>query len=120
MLAILNLTSLRNNLAATLPTTGDMSWMEEYFIVGMACMFVNLCSHIASFAFEARKLPQVRRLCDAAGLFLVAPLFLLTISVELHRRECDHHVPFEESLALVVVSALICVVCVALLLRWHH
>eukprot|EP00438_Fugacium_kawagutii_P017454 Skav220268 [mRNA] locus=scaffold3532:48504:50438:- [translate_table: standard] len=59
MLSLVSLTNLRNSVVATLPTSGGMSWMEEYFLVSKTFMFLNLAGHAISFFLDSTGPPRL-------------------------------------------------------------
>jgi len=86
MIAMLTLINLRNALARSLPGSGNLSWMEQYFMFSTIFMFLNLCCHIAAMSLHKRNLVLLSDFVDDVGcgvsfsLSVIIPFLLLASS----------------------------------------
>ncbi|CAE8598866.1 unnamed protein product, partial [Polarella glacialis] len=55
MLALLSLSSLRVQLVNSIPSSGPMSFMEEYLLLSIFMMYLNLLGHVVSFYYMKQK-----------------------------------------------------------------
>ncbi|CAL1158554.1 unnamed protein product [Cladocopium goreaui] len=89
MLALVSLTNLRNSVVATLPTSGNMSWLEEYFLVSKTFMFLNLAGHAISFYLDATGRKELQRLANRINLWGMIQVMWLIVFARLHARNCN-------------------------------
>lgn len=89
MLALVSLTNLRNSVVATLPTSGSISWLEEYFLVSKTFMFLNLAGHAISFYLDATGRKDLQRLANKCNFFGMLWVMWLIVFARLHARHCE-------------------------------
>ncbi|CAK9021282.1 Uncharacterized protein SCF082_LOCUS15274, partial [Durusdinium trenchii] len=89
MLALVSLTNLRNSVVATLPTSGSISWMEEYFLVSKTFMFLNLAGHAISFYLDAIGKKDLQKLMNKFNLWGMLLIMWLIVICRLHVRQCE-------------------------------
>lgn len=89
MLALVSLTNLRNSVVATLPTSWNMSWLEEYFLVSKTFMFLNLAGHAISFYLDATGRKELQRLANRINLWGMIQVMWLIVFARLHARNCN-------------------------------
>jgi len=89
MLALVSLTSLRNSVVATLPASGSISWLEEYFLVSKTFMFLNLAGHAISFYLDATGRKGLQRLANKCNFFGMLWVLWLIVFARLHVRQCE-------------------------------
>ncbi|CAE7505088.1 unnamed protein product [Symbiodinium necroappetens] len=106
MLALISLTNLRNALVELLPASGETSWMEEYFLLAMTFMLLNLCGHAISFYLDALGKTTLQQMANRINLFGMVSIANLVVLARLHERNCPL-VDRTLSTTLVVLSSLI-------------
>ncbi|CAJ1454878.1 unnamed protein product [Effrenium voratum] len=118
MLALVSLTNLRNHVLTLVPSSGPRSWMEEYFLLAMIFMFLNLVGHCVSFYLDSVGRTKMQQMANKVNLWGMLSLFLLIAMILLHSRECQL---VDEGLASgLVVSCAALNLLVFLFLAWHH
>ncbi|CAJ1354715.1 unnamed protein product [Effrenium voratum] len=118
MLALVSVTNLRNRLLNLLPSAGDISWMEEYFLVGMTFMLLNLAGHAVSFYLDSIGQKDLQRLVNKVNLWGMLSIMWLIIICRLHVRQCEL-VDATATAILVALSSLLVAV-VFLVIGWHY
>lgn len=118
MLASLSLTSLRNQVIALLPLSQKTSWMEEYFLIAISFMCLNLLGHAASFHLDATDRHHTQRMVNRFNLWGVSALFVLVVAARMHVRECPLIDP-TVSLTITFGAALLFISITAFLV-WYH
>ncbi|CAE7306486.1 unnamed protein product [Symbiodinium sp. CCMP2592] len=113
MLALLSLTNLRNQVIALLPLSQKTSWLEEYFLIAISFMFLNLLGHAASFHRH-----HTQRMVNKFNLWGVFSVFVLVVVARLHIRECPLIDP-AMSVAITYAAAAACISIIAFLV-WYH
>eukprot|EP00931_Biecheleriopsis_adriatica_P058326 TRINITY_DN34685_c0_g1_i1.p1 TRINITY_DN34685_c0_g1~~TRINITY_DN34685_c0_g1_i1.p1 ORF type:complete len:475 (-),score=75.33 TRINITY_DN34685_c0_g1_i1:154-1548(-) len=112
MIALLTFVTKGTSVTASLPSQG-LSIFEEFYIIGVITMSLNVMGHIASW-----KIPKVANLIAELQLGFTLCLFLLIMSVMMHARQCEN-VSAELTLSCIVISAVMLVVSTALSLKRH-
>lgn len=118
MLALVSLTNLRNQVLTLVPSSGDTSWMEEYFLIAVTFMFLNLVGHTASFYLESLGKIQMQKMANKVNLWGMLSVFCLVISARLHVRQCEL-VSKADSGAFVAATS-IAVAVVFAFLAWYY
>lgn len=114
MLALVSLTNLRNQVLTLVPSSGDTSWMEEYFLIAVTFMFLNLVGHTTSFYLESLGKIQMQKMANKVNLWGMLSIFCLVVSARLHVRQCEL-VSKVESGAIVAATSTAVVVVFAVL-----
>eukprot|EP00438_Fugacium_kawagutii_P011812 Skav229671 [mRNA] locus=scaffold4264:59938:61269:+ [translate_table: standard] len=89
MLSLVSLTNLRNSLVATLPISGEISWLEEYYLVSMTFMFLNLAGHAISFFLDVSGRKGLQKLVNKINLWGMIQVMWLIVFIRLHSRQCE-------------------------------
>jgi len=118
MLALVSLTNLRNQVLTLVPSSGDTSWMEEYFLIAVTFMFLNLVGHTTSFYLESVGHLQMQKMVNKVNLWGMLSIFILVVLARLHVRDCAL-VDQVQSGAWVGVSSVV-VVFVFVFLAWYY
>jgi len=118
MLALLSLTSLRNQVIALVPASGATSWMEEYFLIAISFMFFNLIGHAASFHLDAIGRHHTQLMVNKFNLWAMMAVFVLVVLLRLHMRACPVMDPFI-TLALTLGMAAV-TISIIVFLVWCH
>ncbi|CAK9019004.1 unnamed protein product [Durusdinium trenchii] len=118
MLALLSLTNLRNQVIGLLPTTDSASWMEEYFLIAISFMLLNLLGHAASFHLDASGRHHTQKMMNKFNLWGVFSVFVLVVLVRLHTRNCPLIDP-TISLTMTLLAAPVSL-SIVLFLVWYH
>ncbi|CAE8625473.1 unnamed protein product [Polarella glacialis] len=108
MLALLSLSSLRVQLTNSIPSSGAMSFMEEYFLLSIFAMYFNLVGHIVSFYFQKLKRPDLAHFVDNFSRTVCLSIFLIVLACRLYVRDCPN-MPQEQA-SLFVSASVICLV----------
>ncbi|CAE7519587.1 unnamed protein product [Symbiodinium natans] len=114
MLALISLTNLRNALMEMLPVSGETSWLEEYFLIAMTFMLLNLCGHAISFYLDGIGKTDLQQMINKINLFGMVSVSLVTISSRLHVRDCPHVSRAFSTVLLTLTCLLLIVVFVAI------
>lgn len=118
MLALLSLTSLRNQVIALLPGSGSTSWMEEYFLIAISFMFLNLVGHAASFHLDAIGRHHTQKMVNKFNLWAMLCFFILVVTARLHVRNCP---VIEPAVTLTMTLLMVFVtLSVIIFLVWYH
>ncbi|CAJ1375444.1 unnamed protein product [Effrenium voratum] len=118
MLALLSLTNLRNQVMNTLPSSGATSWLEEYFLLSISFMLLNLMGHAASFHLDATGRHHTQKMVNKFNLWGVLSLFVLIVIARLHVRECTVIDPWVSLTTLLLTAT--ATVSIILFLVWYH
>jgi len=118
MLALVSLTNLRNQVLTLVPSSGDPSWMEEYFLIAVTFMFLNLVGHTTSFYLESLGKIQMQKMANKVNLWGMLSIFCLVISARLHVRQCELVSKVESGASVAATS--ITVVVVFGFLAWYY
>ena len=103
MLALVSLTNLRNSVVATLPTSGSISWLEEYFLVSKTFMFLNLAGHALSFYLDAIGKKNLQKLINRFNIWGMLLIMYLIVAGRLLVRDCDPFLVDRTFLTVLVV-----------------
>merc|ERR1712224_367882 len=76
MIALLNLTSLKNALTAKLPQGGEPAWLDEYMMLGQFFMFFNMLCHMLAFYFDGLGKTGLQKFVDSFSLQVMFSLFV--------------------------------------------
>eukprot|EP00931_Biecheleriopsis_adriatica_P093711 TRINITY_DN67440_c0_g1_i1.p1 TRINITY_DN67440_c0_g1~~TRINITY_DN67440_c0_g1_i1.p1 ORF type:complete len:424 (+),score=38.15 TRINITY_DN67440_c0_g1_i1:24-1274(+) len=109
MLAMLSLITMRNQVLTIVPSSGSMSWLEEYFILSVTFMLLNLLGHVLGIRIHSSEMSECRDLktfVNRTNLTVVASIFVLVVIAKLHERNCEN-IDSSVSGALVGVAAAI-------------
>jgi len=118
MLALISLTNLRNALVELLPQSGETSWMEEYFLLAMTFMLLNLCGHAISFYLDSIGKTTLQQMTNKINLFGMVSIANLVVLARLHDRNCPL-VDRTLSTTLVVLASLM-VIFVFAAIAWSY
>ncbi|CAE7380220.1 unnamed protein product [Symbiodinium natans] len=118
MLALLSLTNLRNQVIALLPVSDTTSWMEEYFLIAISFMLVNLLGHAAAFHLDAKGRHHTQKIVNKFSLWGMLSVFVAVVLARLHVRECPLIDPVI-SLTMTLVAAAVAL-SIILCLVWYH
>ncbi len=88
MIMLLTINNMRNTLIARVPM-GETSWLEEYFLLGLLCMFFNVLAHVFAFKFRSEGLPKRQLLVDDIAFYGLSSAFPFIVLLRLRARGCD-------------------------------
>jgi len=114
MLALVSLTSLRNSVMDKLPVSGNTSWLEEYFLVSMTFMLLNLCGHAFSFYLDGKGKMVAQKMVNKINFYGMITIAFFVSMARLHERNCPL-VDRTLSILLVVLGALLVVISFAVI-----
>jgi len=110
MLALISLTNLRNTVMNMLPAAGNTSWLEEYLLISLLFMLLNLVGHAFSFFLDSHGKHSLQMAVNKVNsLGMVCVCFFVT-SFRLHTRQCDR-IDRGMSTAIVTLAALMVIAC---------
>jgi len=119
MLALLSLTNLRNQVIALLPNSEDASWLEEYFLIAISFMFLNLIGHAASFHLDSIGRQHTQKIVNKFNLWGMLAVFVAVVIARLHLRHCEEVDPII-SLTMTLVAAGLSISTILFLVCYHR
>jgi hypothetical protein len=120
MIALLNLTSLKNAITAKLPQSGEPAWLDEYMMLGQIFMFLNMLGHGWGFHLDTQGKAAWQKFFDDVSLYVSGSLFIMVVLIRLHVRECHEAIPEAASAACVACSVVLMACSTAFVFRKHR
>jgi len=120
MLALISLTNFRNALMAHLPSSGNTSWIEEYFLIAMTFMLLNLCGHALSFYLDGIGKSDWQHMVNKFNFFGMLSISLLSMTARLHVRGCENIDGAAMSVCTILCSLLVIVVFASISWRYRE